>query len=257
MSWFKSAPPKKPSKSAGTAKPSGKSAEPASLTGREEAVVRKTLEKCCKYGVPGLAISPDEMAVFQVQFERLTDDNLLLRVFAGEEDLPFKPLSLCFVSYAAHIKAGIFIARVVSDRWQGGYHHLLLELPSQVASAETRKSFRVPVAPEAELVCEAITDAGRRLPGKCVDVSLAGALVAFDKEAAAWLPHGSVFTLRLALPEAEVSIRAEVRRASDKGLGLFFPSAVVDGELSPPDDHLAVVRDLERLWLQHKASKAS
>lgn len=257
MSWFKSAPPKSSSKPSKPAKSPSKSAEPGSLTGREESLVRKTLDKCCKYGVPGLAISPDDMTMFQVQFERLTDENLLLRVFAGEDDLPFKPLSLCFVSFAAHIKAGIFIARVVSDRWQGGFHHLMLELPAQVATAETRKSFRVPVAPGSGLVAEAITDAGRRLKGNCVDVSLAGALVHFDKEAAAWLPVGSTFTLRLALPEAEVTIRAEVRRAAEEGLGLFFPSAVVDGELSPPDEHLAVVRGLERLWLQHKASKAS
>jgi hypothetical protein len=253
MAWFKndSTKPERPAKAA------GRPAADNTVVKREEARVRKILEKCCKYGVPGLAISPDEMTVFQAQFEGVTDEHLLLRVFAGEGDLPFRPLSLAFISYAAHVKAGLFIARVVSCRWQGGFHHLALELPAQVATAETRKSFRVPVAPEAPLVTEAITDAGRRLPGSCQNVSLAGALVAFDKESEVWLPVGSMFTLRMSLPEAEVTIRAEVRRATEEGLGLFFPEAVVDGELSPPDTHLAVVRGLERLWLQHKASKAS
>jgi hypothetical protein len=255
MAWFANSSAKKPERSPKTG---GRPAPEQSLTKRDEARVRKILEKCCKYGVPGLAISPDEMAVFPAQFESVTDEQLLLRVFASEEtDLPFRPLSLAFLSYAAHVKAGLFIARVISCRWQGGFHHLALELPAQVATAETRKSFRVPVAPEADLVTEAITDAGRRLPGRCQNVSLAGALVAFDKESEAWLPVGSIFTLRMALPEAEVMIRAEVRRAAKEGLGLFFPQAVVDGELSPPDDHLAVVRGLERLWLQHKAAKAS
>lgn len=115
----------------------------------------------------------------------------------------------------------------------------------------------MPVAPDADLKVEAITDSGRRLPGTCQNVSLAGALVAFDRESAAWLPVGSAFTLRLAVSGRQVAIRAEVRRATEDGLGLFFPSAVVEGELSPPEDHLAVVRTLERLWLQHKASKAS
>ncbi len=253
MAWFANSGGKKPDRPT-----KARSAPDSSLVKREEARVRKTLEKCCKYGVPGLAISPDEMTVYQSQFERVTDDTLLLRVFADEqEELPFRPLSLAFISYAAHIKAGLFIARVVTCRWQGGFHHLALELPAQVATAETRKSFRVPVAPDCELVAEAITDAGRRRRGRCENVSLAGALVAFDKESEAWLPVGSMFSLRLALPEAEVTVRAEVRRATKEGLGLFFPEAVVDGELDPPDEHLVVVRALERLWLQHKAAKAS
>lgn len=251
MSWFKSNAARRREQPARSIK----GAFTNEAKGLEEhGDIAKVLEQCCEYGAPALVICPDELSVYQAQFARRSPEHLILRLFTDHPVLPFRSMSLCFVSFAAHARAGMFISRVVLSQRQEGFHRLVIELPDQLASSETRKSFRVPVALETELLAVAVTDAGRKLRGRCTNVSLGGALVQFDREAAAWLPVGSKFTFGLKIGEIRVTNRAEVRRATEEGLGLFFPDAFQDGELSPSREHLALVRELERIWLQRNAS---
>lgn len=124
---------------------------------------------------------------------------------------------------------------------------------------ERRTAFRIPVAliEGHSLQVHAFDGQGRSWPGRPVDLSISGMLVAFPKTDSPPFRFGSRLTLTLGLDKTEVSLPAVVNRVVDmgaeQGYGVFFPE-VLDkrGLLDPPAEFHRIVNRMEKKWLDQR-----
>jgi len=214
------------------------------------------LRECCQFHVPTVVISPEEYVVFRGKFLDLTDDLLVLEVFARQEYIPFRPLSYCFVSMSHQTRIGVFLARVVSSEFKDDRHILVVEPPVQVCAVEARKSFRITVPPRSGLKAAVRIKGSDPIRVRVVDLSLAGAQVAFTKKTMPKLKVGATFELAMILGKLRLDVDADVKRIVGPQCGLFFPKFVDDeGHLVPSNTMIAILRELEQIWLKRKSAE--
>lgn len=228
------------------------------LVNQSAGEILRALKESCQFRVPTVVISPEEYAVFRGKFLDLTDDLLVIEVFTRQEYIPFRPLSYCFVSMSHQTRIGVFIARVVNSEFKDDRHLLLVEPPVQVCAVEARKSFRVTVPPKSGLKAAARIKGGDPIRVRCVDLSLAGAQVAFSKKTMPKLKVGSSFELAMILGNLRMDVHADVKRIVGTQAGLFFPKFMdKEGHLAPSNTMIAILRELEQVWLKRESNKKS
>ena len=228
------------------------------LVSQSPGEILRALSESCQFNVPTVVISPEEYAVFRGKFLDLTDDLLVIEVFTRQEYLPFRPLSYCFVSMSHQTRIGVFIARVVNSEFKDDRHLLLVEPPTQVCAVEARKSFRITVPPKSGLRAAARFKGQDPIRVKCVDLSLAGAQVAFTKKTMPELKVGSAFELAMILGNLRLDVHADVKRIVGVQAGLFFPKFMdKEGHLVPSETMIAILRQLEQVWLKRESKKKS
>jgi len=214
------------------------------------------LKEACQFNTPTAVISPEEYAAFRGKYIDLTDDLLVIEVFSRQEYIPFRPLSYCFVSLSHQTRIGVFIARVVSSEFKDDRHILLVEPPIQVCAVEARKSFRITVPPRSGLKAAVRVKGGEPVRVRVVDLSLAGAQIAFTKKTMPKLKVGSTIDLAMTLGPVRLEVQADVKRLVGPQCGLFFPKFMDDeGHLVPNDAMISILRQLEQVWLKRKPSR--
>ncbi len=215
--------------------------------------IGQALAESCQFHAPAVVISPEQFATFQGRYQSMGDDRLVVEIFSKQQYLPFKPLSFCFISFAHQTRIGVFIARVLRSDYKDERHLLVVEPPTEVCAVEARKSFRVTVPPGSGLKIAARVAPTETVMLRGIDLSLAGAQVAFKKEHAREFRVGAAMEVALQHKGVRVDTFAEVKRVVGNQAGLFFPKFLdADGNLAPSDKMITILRNIEQIWLKRK-----
>jgi hypothetical protein len=221
------------------------------------AEIVQALRESCEFHAPAVVISPEQFATFQGRYQSLDEERLVIEVFSKQDYLPFKPLAFCFVSFAHQTRIGVYIARVLRSDYKDERHLLVVEPPVEVCAVEARKSFRVTVPPGSGLKIAARINPTDTVMLKGIDLSLAGAQVAFPRDHAEDFHVGAAMDIAMQLGSVRVDTFAEVKRVVGHQAGLFFPKFLdAEGHLVPSDKMITILRNIETIWLKKKKDEA-
>lgn len=215
--------------------------------------IRHVLQTCCDANAEALVLSFEDKSVCPARFIALGDDVFRLSL---DGDLPPRllPPTQCSVSLRFGQRNRVFIATVLSVRpgeLSGGALELLLKMPGEIAAGEARMAFRVPILKPDDLALELRVNGAVVSGARPVNVSLIGMLIEVAGSAAI-APDAEV-EVSLRRGEVVARLRAEIRRNDQGRLALFFPEALEDGSLEPPEELRTIARELELLWLRQRA----
>jgi len=227
-------------------------------TGTQSAVLPDSddlMKRCCEREAAATIMAP-ELGIVRGRFKGLRGENVILEVLDPPSHMT--TLTLCCVSFDDDRRACVFITRIhdVMPPSEGSGLRIVIERPEQVAAAEARRSFRIPVVADAKL---AVTMGYKEQSFKPrpLDLSLGGMLVELPKADATVLSVGDKVVADLALEDdpgsfEAVSFKAEVRRVDEGRVGLAFPEVFQGGEIKPPPEYRKIIVQLERLWLRQR-----
>ena len=129
---------------------------------------------------------------------------------------------------------------------------MVLIIRSDFVAADRRRAFRVPVLRDSGLRVELRTNDGHTWRAEAVNLSVTGILVELPTAEAPALAIGATVTVRLTLGNDTIEIQGEVNRREQRAVGLSFAETLVRAKVAPPPALAAIVRSLERHWLDTK-----
>ncbi len=136
--------------------------------------------------------------------------------------------------------------------YQASASRLVLELPSSIATADVRRSARIPVMPGSRLRVEVTALDHLYLP-RTVNISLGGILLQFPPDLDPGLDLESTVGIDLSLDDAHVSLTGVVRRRREHDYAMFFTEVLE--RRGPELDRLGQIVDaLQMTWLSQKAA---
>lgn len=128
-----------------------------------------------------------------------------------------------------------------------------VDMPSELKSEDRRRAYRVPVIVGARFILEL---GDRQWPCTCRNMSVCGALLQLPEAVADALPDEARYTVVIDTFESTARPVGRIaRRGKDGRVAVFFPKAVVMGEVKPPPDLAKVARELELRWLRKRSGK--
>ncbi len=212
------------------------------------------LADCCRTHTRAVVACFDVGTIAPARFAGLTERDVLLEMTVPADDGDLPPLSLATVSFSHQRRVRVFLA-TIADIAPGSPTTpavLRLRIPGEIAGADPRQIYRVPILRESALPAWVATGDGRMLAVRAVNISVAGILV--EMPAGQELEIGERLALRLVDPErrTHMEIEAIVRRRDGRKYGLFFPAVLKDGEIEPPPALRGLVSDLESEWLRRR-----
>ncbi len=212
------------------------------------------LTDCCRAHTRAVVACFDVGTIAPARFAGLTERDVLLEMTVPADDGDLPPLSLATVSFSHQRRVRVFLATIAGLAPGSPMTPavLRLRLPGEIAGADPRQIYRVPIMREAALPAWVSTLDGRMLAVRAVNISVAGILV--ELPAGEELEIGDRLALRLVDPErrTHMEIEAIVRRRDGRKYGLFFPEVLKDGEIEPPAALRGLVSDLESEWLRRR-----
>ena len=214
------------------------------------AVVR-VLTDCCLRGEPVAVMSPESGLLSKGAFHSLDTDSVTLRLIS-EQDAPLVFESLCCVAFNYENRPRIFFTSIlglVQDD-AGAPREVILAIPGEIAAAERRRGFRLPVVDDLGVTAELLLEDRRCLQATPVNLSTGGVLLEFDSGQVPDLAVDSELRIRLALKETLVDIRVTVERRLENSYGFSFPSIAVDPEADWCQRLVSIVRRVEAAWIK-------
>ena len=193
---------------------------------------RERIQNACATRAAATLIVQDQL--LQARFDVIEAD-LVSFVCAGSADV--SPPTMVCVTFRHEQRAAVFVSGIVAVDSDDDFSHILVQMPKEVATAETRSVFRVPVSPSTGLHASISRS---KASASLKDISTAGACVCIAP------PHperGARFVLTLELDGTKVDIDAVVVRREHDHIGVRFPAPVSDALGD-------IVRECERRWLR-------
>ena len=221
---------------------------PGSKPGLTSEQQRDVFSQCCAARSPAVLLCGETGTTYQGRFTKLTRTNVVFLLSIPSSELVVAPLSVFCVTFNQGGRARVFLAPLVGVDRSGPVALVALELPDQIATAEGRVSFRVPVTATSGLLVRLTTDEGLTLQPGAVDLSTSGVQVCLE-EADPALSIGAAVRVQLAHSARYASISAVVRRREGNRYGLSFPQSIREGELVPPPELSQILRSIEAHWL--------
>jgi len=218
------------------------------------------LAHCCRRDVRAFVVCPEHTAIASGRFKRLMPQGVLLELDGPVDERTFPPLALATVSFTSGGRARVFMAPIleVEAGDEGGAPLIRLALPDEIAGADGRTTFRVPITPEGALVARLLLGEGTSVEVRPLNISQSGILVELPGGTGLELAKGRVVEVELRLDEEEAAVQVEavVRRRSGREYGLFFPLAVARGAHAASKPLRDIVRELETRWLRSRVPDA-
>jgi len=169
-------------------------------------------------------------------------------------EAPIPDASLVCVTFTLKLRALVFLASVQSGT-NGSVmmQSLTCRLPKQIAGAEVRRAFRIPVLGPVGLEGR-INASGRWYEVSRVrDISKHGIGITFAKpDEGPGLEPDAVIAAELRIEGLRQLIRGSVRSRCDGDYGIFFPESGESGKGTSSDEFRAIVQRIEQYWLQHR-----
>lgn len=212
--------------------------------------VLEEMRACCHEKISVGIIRTDDNQVFQGTFWAVEGTSVILKAEThGAHKL--LPLSTCMISYSRRGQAHLFISllRSVREESSGDVGFVSLKPPRQVAVAQVRGSFRIPLQDIPEL--EVSIQAPGQKPVRVLpcNISLGGMMVDFT-DGSEPLSKGSRCKVITRYKNKGMVMDAEIRHKNGSTYGLFFPRVYKGGRFDPPENYRWVVSSLERAWLR-------
>ncbi len=192
----------------------------------DRASAERLLDECCAARRPAVVVAWPQGSVARCRFEWRGPEGLRLTLDAPPEAGAFPPLAVATVSFSARGRATVFLAPVLSC--DAGT--LRLRLPDEIAGAEARLGYRVPVGSRSGLEGQLRLEDGDAIPARVVNVSVSGALVEVPPRAGVDLLTGSAVVLLLQRGPLRLALDGVVRRRDGTRYGVFFPAALMGDE---------------------------
>jgi hypothetical protein len=229
------------------------------MTNREQDVeslseqeVISMLVRCCEGSAAALIFPRDSQSGCSGRFVAVSDESVTLAVDPECEKIGLHPLSPCLLvfNHECQTMAGFSRVRV----WKPGQFppELILELPSQLLTTESRTVFRVPVLVEHGLEVEVKAEDGRTWSVTGLDVSAGGMLIEFPSSSDPDFPVGTRIGIELRLEDKTASATGIVRHHHGSRYGLLFAESLQKGELIPEQQLRSLLTTLETRWLQNR-----
>lgn len=216
----------------------------------DEVDVRAVLESSCRGFCPAAIITREPTVLCQGRFAEVGERTVTIELFSVPEGAVIWPLGISSVSFHQGNLGRMFMTRIRD--YQAASSRLVLEIPASIASADVRRSARIPVLPGSRLVVQVRSGGQVTLP-RTVNLSLGGILLQFPPEIDPDLDPESTVGVDLSVDDERVSLTGIVRRRRDHDYALFFTEVLDD--LQPEVDRLARIVDvLQRTWLSQKAA---
>jgi hypothetical protein len=210
----------------------------------DRASAERLLDECCAARRPAVVVAWPQGSIAPVRFEWRGPEGLRLTLVAPPRDGAFPPLAVATVSFSARGRATVFLAPVLSC----DESTLRLRLPDEIAGAEARLGYRVPVGPRSGIEGQLRLEDGDAIPVRLVNLSVSGALVEVPARAGVDLGTSAPVVLLLQHGPRRVALDGVVRRRDGTRYGVFFPGALM-GDDTP--DTRALVALLQHL-LEHR-----
>jgi hypothetical protein len=188
-----------------------------------------------------------------VDFVRTQGNRLTLRVRDPEPATMqiFGPLSCVLLVHVTGKHADIVVGSVIREpTLVNGRWLVLLEAGQKLLRADARRTYRVPVVPEADLQAVVRGPDGVRYHVTAHDISQGGIGGELRDAPETVLPLGSPAQVALKCGEHVVWLDAEVRFRRGKGIGLFFPGSWHRDDVEAPPELRAIVRRVEMAWIR-------
>ena len=211
--------------------------------------------QCCDDRAPVQVLHPDSGRALRGHFVRTA--NRVIRI-----DLPQTPQADCppvgdwvCLPFMWRERQMVFMStvRATSARDAGSDVHV--GQPSEIAGADTRSAFRIPVYDPADLSVRIVSPLHKAMP-RVQDVSATGIQVEWQRGPCPDWEIGSVVMLELFDEERKVRIRGRVVRRDRRIYGLyFFELASTDVPL--PEAFTQLLVQLERVWLRRRNETAA
>lgn len=216
--------------------------------------IRHVIASCCEAHADALILSFDDEAVCKVRLLEMGDESFRVSL---ETDLPplLRPPTQCSVSLRFGQRNRVFIATVLKIRpgeMSGGALELLLRIPGEIAAGDPRMAFRVPILKPSDLVLTLRVNGTVIDDARPLNLSLIGMLIESWDHDPLKMSDAKIDVI-LQRGENRVELGAEIRRCYERRIAVFFPDVLTDGNLVPPDELRAIVRELEALWLRSRA----
>jgi hypothetical protein len=225
----------------------------------DEAVTRQPtdlLNRLCKQGEKLTATPQNWEFGLPLQFWTLEKDRLVVKLLTdvSAEQVPVgTPIWAIFENLG---RPRTFRSRVLEHiaRPDGRPAAWKIEIPTEVASEDRRRAFRVPAIVPGSVI-------GNLKLGNNVwnveirNLSVVGALIRLPAAVADVLPDDGKYYLNLDAGEdgqVEPSARL-IRRGGDGRLAFHFPRSVKMGEVKPSSELVKVVRAAELAWLRKRS----
>jgi len=171
----------------------------------------------------GTVLLPRSRRALPMRFEGLDPDKLLLLLFVEPRPAP-GPGSVACVQYVQDGHEKVFLTRVREVLRDDDGCFLVLEVPEQVASMESRRAFRVPVAP-GDLPVEVVGPDGAA-SGVVKDLSALGVGITLDPGTDDAAEVGDAVRVRLGEPGQRRVLSGTVIQRSAGHLGIAFTADV-------------------------------
>ena len=121
----------------------------------------------------------------------------------------------------------------------------------KVDDTQRRNAFRVPLTTSSDLsVMLGYRD--KSCSVKPLNISLTGILIEFGGDVYD-LAIGAEVNLTIKSGDKTENISGKIMRRDGNQYGIFFPTTVVDNEVTPPDHLRSIVLKLEKDWLRKRA----
>lgn len=207
---------------------------PSVVTSQRERILIE-LDEACADGAAVIVMSRDLLEGRDARLVAVTEDAAVVELAVHETDAAFLAPAFCVVSLVSKGRSSLFTSRVKHNVSRpGAPTRLALEIPPLIRWSDQRLAVRAAVSASVEIHAELeLSDGGRRVRAKVVDLSLCGALIEIADASVEVVADQRLF-VELGAAEQRVRLRALVRRVSAPRYGVYFPDAVVSSRLEPP-----------------------
>lgn len=228
-----------------TAQPEEKPSE--GVLGKRD--VRNLIEACVARRATAVVLCSDVGATYNGRFSAINNDVVHIEI-SSPDPLAIKVLSLCVVTFNHGTKARVFLTSLLGADRDPGSQKLLVQVPTEMAGAEGRFAFRVPVLDEG-LFQVTLRHGAMEVDAQPIDLSLTGLQVEVPEGTDLGVRIDDTIQVELEHGKYRITLDAIVRRIIGRRYGLFFPASVRSGgRVEPPVTLVNLVRELEQLWLR-------
>lgn len=205
---------------------------------------------CCRDASPVQLLHPESGVALHGRFGAV--NNKIVQIELGQT-----PLTQCppvgdwvCVPFLWRDRQMVFMSTVRGVTTSAGSSFVSVGQPSEIAGADTRGAFRIPVYDQADLQVRIPAGKGKT-PPLAQDVSATGIRIKFSAASDPNWELGRVETIELSSPDTKVAVRARVVRRDGTAYGLYF-FEFASADVPIPDDYARLLVQLERIWLRRR-----
>ncbi len=217
---------------------------------------RAFLITCCDNGTHGSVTWPELGIIRRASFYRVEGDQLHLTVtHDGGTPYDCKPRTQCVVSFFYRDRAACFIAYEESKGAGQRAELVVLRMPTQIA-VEGRTRFRIPILPKLELTVALIHENRRIKVPESIDISVAGMMLSFPREADPGLRAEQTVQVELSLEgnthRVPCTIRNHIVRTTDVRYGILFHNGSNGFDYEEDTDLNDMIMGIERFYVRNR-----